>query len=81
MLYSVRNTFMGVKPEDEIRQITDYKHLVGYKNVYRTRIGDYCAFFTFLHRNVDDIVFFQYLVCRGEAYGKKMEESLRRADE
>lgn len=81
MLDSVRHAVIEVKNADELNQITDCKRLVGYKNVYRIRIGDYRAFFTFHIEIVDGIVFFQYLVSRGEAYGKKMEESLRRVDE
>lgn len=81
MLDSVRHTIIEVKNADNLSQITDCKRLVGYKNVYRIRIGDYRAFFTFHIEIVDGIVFFQYLVSRGEAYGKKMEESLRRVDE
>ena len=81
MLDSVRHTIIEVKNADNLSQITDCKRLVGYKNVYRIRIGDYRAFFTFHIEIVNGIVFFQYLVSRGEAYGKKMEESLRRVDE
>ena len=34
------------------------KKLVGYRNVYRIRIGDYRAFFTFHIEIVNDTVFF-----------------------
>ena len=80
MLDSVRHVILEVKQAENIKQVTDCKHLVGYKNVYRIRIGDYRAFFTFHIEIVDDVVFFEYLVSRGEAYGKKMEESLKRID-
>ena len=63
-----------------IKEITDCKKLVGYRNVYRIRIGDYRAFFTFHVEIVNDTVFFRYLVSRGEAYDKKMDESLKRID-
>ena len=53
---------------------------VGYRNVYRIRIGDYRAFFTFHVEIVNDTVFFRYLVSRGEAYAKKMDETLKRID-
>lgn len=80
MLESVRRVIKEVKEADNIKQVTDCKPLVGYKNVYRIRIGDYRAFFTFHIEIIDDVVFFEYLVRRGEAYGKKMEESLRQVD-
>ena len=80
ILDAVRNVIKEVKQADDIKQITDCKHLVGYKNVYRIRIGDYRAFFTFHIEIIDDVVFFEYFVSRGEAYGKKMEKSLKRID-
>lgn len=80
MLESVKRVIQEVKTADNIQQITDCKHLVGYKHVYRIRIGDYRAFFTCHLEIVDDVVFFQYLVSRGEAYGKQMEDSLKRID-
>lgn len=80
ILDAVRNVIKEVKQADDIKQITDCKYLVGYKNVYRIRIGDYRAFFTFHIEIIDDVVFFEYFVSRGEAYGKKMEKSLKRID-
>ena len=62
MLESVKRVIQEVKAADNIQQITDCKHLVGYKHVYRIRIGDYRAFFTCHLEIVDNVVFFQYLV-------------------
>ena len=81
MLDSVRKVIVEVKQAESIKDITDCKKLVGYRNVYRIRIGDYRAFFTFHMEIVNDTVIFRYLVSRGEAYGKKMEESLKRIDD
>ena len=80
MLDSIRRVIAEVKNAESIKEITDCKKLVGYRNVYRIRIGDYRAFFTFHVENVNDTVFFRYLVSRGEAYDKKMDESLKRID-
>ena len=44
------------------------------------RLGDYRAFFTFHVEIVNGTVFFRYLVSRGEAYAKKIDESLKRID-
>ena len=80
MLDSIRRVIAEVKNAESIKEITDCKKLVGYRNVYRIRIGDYRAFFTFHIEIVNDTVIFRYLVSRGEAYAKKMDESLKRID-
>ena len=80
MLDSIRRVIAEVKNAENIKDITDCKKLVGYRYVYRIRIGDYRAFFTFHIEIVNDTVFFRYLVSRGEAYDKKMDESLKRID-
>lgn len=81
MLDSVRRVIKEVKNAKSLKDITDCKKLVGYHNVYRIRIGDYRAFFTFHIEIVNDTVFFRYLVPRGEAYGKKTLTELKRIDE
>ena len=80
MLDSIRRVITEVKTAENIKDITDCKKLVGYRNVYRIRIGDYRAFFTFHIEIINDTVIFRYLVRRGEAYAKKMDESLKRID-
>ena len=80
MLDSIRKVITEVKNAENIKDITDCKKLVGYRNVYRIRIGDYRAFFTFHIEIVNDTVIFRYLVSRGEAYAKKMDEALKRID-
>ena len=80
MLDSVRRVVEEVKNAESLKDITDCKKLVGYRNVYRIRIGDYRAFFTFHIEIVNDTVIFRYLVSRGEAYAKKMDETLKRID-
>ena len=80
MLNSIRRVITEVKNAESIKDITDCKKLVGYRNVYRIRLGDYRAFFTFHVEIVNGTVFFRYLVSRGEAYAKKMDESLKRID-
>lgn len=62
------------------RGLLGNKRLVGFKNVYRICIGNYRAFFVFHMELVDDSVFFEYLISRVEAYGKKMQEQLRIRD-
>ena len=81
MLDSVRRVVAEVKNAESLKEVTDCKKLVGYRNVYRIRIGDYRAFFTFHIEIVNDTVFFRYLVPRSEAYDKKTQTELKRIDE
>lgn len=80
MLDSVRRVIREVKEAENIKDITDCKKLIGYRSVYRIRIGDYRALFTFHIEIVDDTIKFKYLVSRGEAYSKKMEQALKHID-
>ncbi len=80
MLESLKRTIEEVKQADNINAITDCKKLVGYRKVYRIRIGDYRAIFTLKIQIAGDTVIFQYLVSRGEAYGKKVKTELSRLD-
>ena len=80
-LDSVLDVIKEVKAAEGIEDITDCIRLVGYHTVYRIRIGDYRAFFTFHIEIVDDVVNFRYLVSRGQAYAKKVEKQLKRLDD
>lgn len=80
-LESVLNVIKEVKVAQNIEDITNCSKLVGYHAVYRIRIGSYRAFFTFHIEIVDDVVKFQYLVSRGQAYTKKVEKELKRLDD
>ena len=65
---------------NSILEISNCKKLESFNSVYRIRIGDYRAFFV-MHIQVDgDIVRFEYLVSRGEAYNKKNLKKLRNRD-
>lgn len=80
MLLSVRDVIQEVIDAKSIEEITNCIRLSGYDYVYRIRIGDYRAFFIFHIHIADDVVMFEYLVSRGEAYAKKTEQNLRRKD-
>ena len=81
MLDSVRRVVEEVKNAESLKDITNCKKLVGFRNVYRIRIGDYRAFFTFHIEIINDTIFFRYLVPRGEAYDKKAQKELKRIDD
>lgn len=49
MLDSIRRVITEVKQAENIKDIADCTKLVVYSNIYRIRIGDYRAFFTFPH--------------------------------
>ena len=80
-LDSVLDVIREVKSAESIEDITDCTRLVGYHSAYRIRIGGYRAFFTFHIEIVDDVVYFRYLVSRGQAYTKKVEKELKRLDD
>ena len=80
MLDSLRHTIAEGKAAKDIQDITDCKKLVGYRNIYRIRLGDYRALFTLEIEIYGETIFFQYLAPRGEAYGKKMKTELKRID-
>ena len=80
-LHSVLDVIREVKAAQGIEDITDFSRLVGYHSVYRVRIGSYRAFVTFHIEIIDDVVFFRYLLSRGQAYTKKVEKELKRLDE
>ena len=80
-LGSVLDVIKEVKSAEGIEDITDCTRLVGYHSVYRIRIGNYRAFVTFHIEIVDDVVYFRYLVSRGQAYTKKVEKELKRLDD
>ena len=79
-LLSVRDAIQEVIDADCLEDITNCKKLVDYNYVYRIRVGNYRAFFTFHVQVIDDVVMFQYLLPRGEAYAKKSKENLREKD-
>lgn len=80
MLASLSQTVSEVKMAKSIQDITDCKKLVGYRKIYRIRTGDYRAMFSLEIEIQDEIVFFQFLVSRGEAYGKRIKTELKRLD-
>lgn len=80
-LGSVLDVIKEVKSAEGIEDITDCTRLVVYHSVYRIRIGNYRAFFTFRIEIVDDVVYFRYLVSRGQAYTKKVEKELKKLDD
>lgn len=80
ILNSIRRTVQEVVDAESINDITDLKKMVDYNNIYRIRIGSLRAFFTFHIEIVDDTVIFRYLVNRGEAYSKEMQQNLKRID-
>ena len=80
-LDSVLDVIKEVKAAQGLEDITDCTRLVGYQTIYRIRIGGYRAFFTFHIEIVDDVVYFRYLVSRGQAYTKKVETELKRLDD
>ena len=76
---SLKDVILEIRAAQSVDDIENCKKLVGYNSIYRIRIGGYRAFF--LLEIVEQTVFLQYLVSRGEAYGKKYQERLKRNDD
>ncbi|KGI61514.1 hypothetical protein HMPREF3034_00310 [Prevotella sp. DNF00663] len=79
-LKSLSSMLAEVKHAESLSDITDSIKLTNFKNTYRIRIGSYRAFFTCHIEVVDDVVYFEYLVSRGQAYSKEMEKKLKAKD-
>ncbi len=75
---ALRVTILEVEKASTIQELCNCKKLVGFDKVYRIRIGNYRAFFLFTI--IDDTVYFEYLVPRGEAYKKENIDNLREKD-
>jgi mRNA-degrading endonuclease RelE of RelBE toxin-antitoxin system len=84
MLESVKSMIIEVISAESLNDITNCKRLSGFDNVYRIRIGDLRALFLFtIIQDVDDpeeIIVFEYLESRGQAYSKKISDQLRQLD-
>ncbi|MCE5227596.1 MAG: hypothetical protein LLG05_17275 [Porphyromonadaceae bacterium] len=78
MQKSIANVVREVKEAKSVEELTDCKKLVGFNHMYRLRIGNLRVFF--ILRIDGDTISFEYLVSRGEAYSKRMEERLRGKD-
>ena len=80
ILQSLIETIDEVKAAESIEQISNCKKIESLNSVYRIRIGDKRAFFV-LHVQIEgDLVMFEYLLSRGEAYDKKNMQKLRKKD-
>ena len=80
ILQSVIETIDEVKSAQSVDQISNCRKIESLNSVYRIRIGDKRAFFV-LHIEIDDdLVKFEYLLNREEAYDKKNMQKLRNKD-
>lgn len=77
---SVSEAINNVIDAVAISQINNCKKIQSFNSIYRIKIGSKRAFFV-LHILIDgDLVAFEYLVNRGEAYSKKNMDRLRNKD-
>jgi mRNA-degrading endonuclease RelE of RelBE toxin-antitoxin system len=63
---------------ESVNDITDCSKLIGFKYIYRVRVGSNRVFF--LHHPPEGDVTLLYIVSRGEAYGKRYILRLRDKD-
>lgn len=80
ILNSVKETIEDVKRAEKVEDISNCKKLTDYTSIYRIRIGSLRAFFKLYITIEGNIVKFEYLVPRGEAYKKDIQEKLRTKD-
>lgn len=77
---SVRDAINNVIDANSLDEIQNCKKIETLNSVYRIRIGSKRAFFV-LHIEIEgDLVKFEYLLNRGEAYDKKNMKKLRNRD-
>lgn len=77
---SVVEAINNVIDAQSIEEIGNCKKIETLNSVYRIRIGSKRAFFV-LHIQIDgDLVKFEYLVSRGEAYDRKNMDKLKNRD-
>ncbi len=79
ILKSVIDAIDNVKLAQSIDDISNCKKIESLNSVYRIRIGDKRAFFVYIEIE-DNLVKFEYLLNRGEAYNKKNMQKLRNKD-
>jgi len=80
MQTSIAKVIAEVKKANSLEEISDCKKITGFDNVYRIQTGDYRSFFTFHVYVEGNIVKFEYLVPRGQAYKKDIISALRKKE-
>ena len=80
MIYAITDIIKEVKQAERLEDISNCKKIKGFDNVYRIRTGSYRTFFTFHIFVEGNIVKFEYLVSRGQAYHKQILSNLQKKD-
>ena len=62
------------KQAESLEDIPNCIKLSGYKKAYRIRISNHRAIFV---QEIDDTLFFEFVVSRGEVYNKKYKDLLK----
>lgn len=65
---TMKSVVDDIESSNKLIEIRNCKKLQGSDNAYRIRIRDYRATFLFIH--IDDKVFFQRILTRGQIYKK-----------
>lgn len=77
---SVVDAINNVIDAQHVDEINNCRKIESLRSIYRIRIGSRRAFFV-LHIQIEgDLVKFDYLVSRGEAYDKKNMQRLKKKD-
>ncbi|MCM1483649.1 MAG: hypothetical protein NC043_04880 [Muribaculaceae bacterium] len=79
--HSIVEAINNVIDAQSLDDISNCRKIEGLNNVYRIKIGSKRAFFVLHVRIEGELIRFEYLVSRGEAYNKKNIERLRKRDD
>ena len=75
---SLQRIIAEVMQANDVADLTNCIKMVGFRNSYRIKMGDYRLIFIF--KVVDQVVLFELLLSRGEIYRKEHEMNLRKKD-
>jgi len=75
---SLRRIIAELIQAKDVKDLTNCVKMVGFRNSYRIKMGDYRLIFIF--KVVDDIAIFELLLSRGEIYRKEHDMNLRKKE-
>lgn len=75
---SLQRIISEVMQANDVADLTNCIKMVGFKNSYRLKMGDYRIILVF--KVVDHVVIFELLLSRGEVYRREHELNLRKKE-
>ena len=75
---SLKRIVSEVMQANDVTDLTNCIKMVGFKNSYRIKMGDYRLILVF--KVIEDVILFELLLSRGEVYRKEHELNLRKKE-